>query len=197
MTLENFLKKLIINLIILSSLLSYGIFKSQISQKYIEIKWKNGSKAAQKIMKSDFYYDVLDSWSPFGNDVGNDTYYLYCDWKLKHPTESIRKFIDHQLIDLGYPEFDISITNIDVNQLNQIVNKMHNQYVDLNNIDNMIISLAFTQLFIEGKIQSDVKKWAEAAFSREVLYLDFWENDKERIERKERMNQLLTDLSKG
>jgi uncharacterized protein YfeS len=52
---------------------------------------ENGSEAAKKIMKSNFYYDPLDSWSPFGNDIGNDTYYLYCDWKKEHPNENIKR----------------------------------------------------------------------------------------------------------
>ena len=75
---------------------------------------------------------------------------------------------------------------------------MPNQYVELNAIDSSIISLAFAQLFLEGKIEPIVREWAEAAFSRELMYLDFWDNDKERMkEREERMNQLLIDLRKS
>ena len=49
--------------------LSFGIFKGQQPEKYIEIKWENGSRKAKEIMVSSFYYDPLDAWSPFGNDI--------------------------------------------------------------------------------------------------------------------------------
>lgn len=65
----------------------------------------------------------------------------------------------------------------------------------------MIISLAFSQLFLEGRIEPEVKIWAEAALSRKTAYLDFWgkekEEMKERKQRAERMNQLLNDLRKA
>jgi len=179
----------------------FGIYKGQASPKYLEIAWKNGSDTAKKIMTSEFYYDPLDAWSPFGNDIGSDTYYLYSDWKKEHPKKDIKKFIDSQLSDFGYLGFDISMDGKDSERLTRIVRTMRNEYIDLNMIDNMIISLAFSQLFLEGKIDPEVKLWAEAAFSRETVYLDFWGDEKgevkERKERAERMNQLLNDLRKA
>lgn len=195
------MRKLLNTLTIFSCLLCYNLCTAQSSPKYIEIEWKNGSDAAKKIMKSDFYYDPLDAWSPFGNDIGNDTYFIYCDWKREHPNENVKKFIEEELINSGYLEFDLYLDGKDPEKLRNIVNTMLNKYIDLNAIDNMIISLAFTQLFLEGRIEPEVKKWAEAAFSREAVYLDFWGNGKEemkeRKEREERMNQLLSDLRKG
>ncbi|RKO70762.1 hypothetical protein D7322_15960 [Sphingobacterium puteale] len=72
---------------------------------------------------------------------------------------------------------------------------MANPYIDINAINNSIISLAFSQLFREGRIEPEVKKWAEAAISREAVFLDFWEEDQ--ALRKERVNQLLNDLRKA
>lgn len=166
-----------------------------------EIEWKNGSIAAKQIMKSDFYYDALDAWSPFGSDTGSDTYYLYCDWRKKNPNENVRKFLDEELISFEYPGFDIYLDGSNTERLKTIVSTMRNNYVDLNYIDEIVISLAFSQLFLEGRIEPEVKKWAEAAFSREAVFLDFWgdgEDDlKERKDREQRMNQLLNDLRKG
>lgn len=186
---------------ILFCFIIFGIYKGQASPKYLEIEWKNGSEAAKKIMTSEFYYDPLDAWSPFRNDIGSDTYYLYSDWKKEHPKKDIKKFIDSQLSDFGYLGFDISMDGKDSERLTRIVRTMRNEYIDLNMIDNMIISLAFSQLFLEGKIDPEVKLWAEAAFGRETVYLDFWGDEKgevkERKERAERMNQLLNDLRKA
>ncbi|WPO84596.1 hypothetical protein SD427_18890 (plasmid) [Chryseobacterium sp. JJR-5R] len=175
-----------------------GKVNSQVSSKCKEIEWKNGSEAAKKIMKSNFYYDALDSWSPFGSDMGHDAYYSYCHWKKEHLNKDIRKFMESELIDLGYPGFDLALTSNDSEKLKEIVNSMPNQYVELNAINNTVISLAFAQLFLEGKVDPKVKEWAEAAFSRESMYLEFWDSDKERMkEREERMIQLLNDLRKS
>ena len=152
-------------------------------------------------MKSDFYYDALDAWSPFGSDTGSDTYYLYCEWRKENPKESVRKFLDGELISFEYPGFDIYLDGSNTERLKTIVSTMRNNYVDLNYIDELVISLAFSQLFLEGRIEPEVKKWAEAAFSREAAFLVFWgdgkDDLKERKEREQRMNQLLTDLRKG
>lgn len=185
-------------LAIATSIFFHGFCKAQDSPKYKEIEWKNGSEAAKKIMVSSFYYDPLDAWSPFGNDTGSDIYYLYSDWKHDHPNRDVKEFINEELVSSGYPGFDIYMDGNDPERLKRIVSTMLNQYIDLNAINNKIISLAFTQLFLEGKIEPEVKKWAEAAFSRELVYLDFWNGEKgEKEEREKRMSQLLADLLKG
>lgn len=192
------MKKFVNTLSIIFCFIFFESFKAQNSIKYLEIEWENGSEAAKKIMKSNFYYDPLDSWSPFGNDIGNDTYYLYCDWKREHPNENIKKFMEEELVSSGYSGFDVYLDGKDTEKLKKIVDTMLNKYIDLNAINNMVISLAFTQLFLEGHIEPEVKKWAEAAFSREMVYLDFWNGkDGEMEERKVRINQLLDDLRKG
>ncbi|MBT2559828.1 hypothetical protein J7E50_18055 [Pedobacter sp. ISL-68] len=192
------MRKLIHILIIATCMFSFKICSGQDSPKYKEIEWKNGSEAAKKIMVSSFYYDPLDAWSPFGNDTGSDIYYLYSDWKNDHPNRNVREFLNEELVSSGYPWFDIYMDGKDPERLKRLVSTMTNQYIDLGRIDDKIISLAFTQLFLEGKIEPEVKKWAEAAFSREKIYLDFWNGEEgEKVEREKRMNQLLADLLKG
>lgn len=188
--------KIIKMIAIVICIVSFVKYKSQSFQEYKLLEWKNGSEAAKKIMVSQFYYDPSDAWSPFGNDTGSDTYYLYCDWKKTHSNENTKKFLDDELSSLGFPSFDISMDGKNPENLKKFVNDaMPHQYISLNAINNMIISLAFSQLFLEGRIEPEVKKWAEAAFSRESVYLDFWGDEKK--ERKERMNQMLNDLRKG
>lgn len=69
---KNFLK---IGIILIGSM-SFQDCQGQTSEKCLEIERKIGSNTAKKVMISDFYYDPLDAWSPFGNDVGSDTYYI-------------------------------------------------------------------------------------------------------------------------
>lgn len=175
-----------------------GFCQAQSNLKHIAIEQQNGSDEARKIMVSDFYYDILDNWSPFGNDTGNDTYHLYIDWRAKYSFEKVRSFVNEQLIDFGYANFDLSVDGSEKTKLTRIVDEMHNKYIDLNAIDNMLISLAFTQLFLEGHIQSEVKVWAEAAISREVIFLDFWSDKENEIkDRKNRLDQMLNDILKA
>ncbi len=194
------MKKLFSSLFFLNAIFFSKVY-AQGTPQCPEIEWKNGSAAAKLIMKSDFYYDALDAWSPFGSDTGSDTYYLYCDWKKKNPNENVRKFLDEELISFEYPGFDIYLDGTNAERLKTIVSTMRNNYVDLNYIDEIVISLAFSQLFLEGRIEPEVKKWAEAAFSREAVFLDFWgegkDDAKKRKEREKRVNQLLNDLHKG
>jgi len=186
------------NTLFIICLFFLSFFYAQSSSKYIELEYINGSENAKEIMKSPFYYDALDNWSPFGSDIGIDTYYLYVDWRSRRRDETVRSFVEQQLRDFGYPQFNILVDGTDVKKLNGIVDQMRDNYVDLNMIDITIISLAFSQLFLEGYIQPEVKIWAEAAFSREQAYLDFWDGEKgEREERKKRMDQMLSDLRKA
>lgn len=75
------------------------------------------------------------------------------------------------------------------------VQKMNNQYFDLNRIDNEIISLAFTQLFLSGKIENEVKELSLKAIKREMLYLDFWDTDSKI--REERLTQMKSAILKS
>ncbi|WP_261511048.1 hypothetical protein [Chryseobacterium paludis] len=46
-------------------------------------------------------------------------------------------------------------------KLKRIVSTMVNQYIDLASINDKIIALAFSQLFLEGSIDPEVKKWVK------------------------------------
>ncbi|RMZ58049.1 hypothetical protein D1632_17310 [Chryseobacterium nematophagum] len=117
--------------------------------------------------------------------------YLICG------AQSSQKYIEVEWKN-GSEAANLYMDGNDPEKLKSIVDTMNNKYVDLNTINNKVIALAFSQLFLEGHIESEVKKWAEAASSRELIYLDFWNVEKgEMRERQERIDQLLSDLRKG
>lgn len=161
--------------------------------KHLEITKENASLNAQKIMTDNFYWDMIDEFSPFGNDVGNDTFYIYYDWKKDNPDKNGTDFLSHDLKEINLDDFDLNITEKEMVQQN--VQKMNNQYLDLNRIDNEIISLAFTQLFLDGKIESEVKQLSLKAIEREMHYLDFWDTDSKI--RKERLTQIKSAILKS
>jgi len=168
--------------------------KAQEKSIPMEIKIENANPNAKKIMTNEFYYDIINEFAPFGNDVGNDTFYLYADWKKKNANESAEKFLKQELRELGQQNFDLKLNSKNSKELVLAVDKMPNQYVDINWIDNIIISLAFSQLFQEGKIEEEIKKLAKIAIDREIFFADFWgENAKDRTKY---LNEMLIDLNK-
>ncbi|WP_312074871.1 hypothetical protein [Chryseobacterium sp.] len=160
---------------------------------YLEITKENASPNAQKIMTENFYWDMIDEFSPFGNDTGNDTFYIYYDWKKTNLNKNGTDFLNYDSKEFNPYNFDLNIKDKEL--VKKHVEKMTNQYVDLNRIDNEIISLAFTQLFLSGKIESEVKELSLKAIEREMLYLDFWDTDSKI--REERLRQMKSDILKS
>lgn len=78
--------------------------------EYLEIKKENASLDAQKIMSDNFYWDIIDEFSPFGNDVGNDTFYIYYDWKKGNPNKNGTDFLNYDLKEINLDNFDLNIT---------------------------------------------------------------------------------------
>ncbi|TXF79223.1 hypothetical protein [Chryseobacterium sp.] len=158
----------------------------------IEIKKENANPAAQKIMSDEFFYDVVDEFAPFGNDVGNDTFYTFIEWKNKNETKKATEFLTGNLAEMGLSDFNLNADAKDPRQLLLNVDKMPNKYDDINSIDNTVISLAFTQLFIGGNIDPEIKHLAKIAIEREVLFADVWEeNSKMRLEKLAKLTDAL------
>lgn len=145
----------------------------------IAIKKENASLAAQKIMDQSFYFDTIDEFTPFGNFIGGDTFYSYCEWRNQNPNTNVKKFVVENMWELGIFNFDLSLNSESKQDLNLAIEALPNKYVDLNHIDNLIISVAFTQLFLDGSIDENVRDFAKNAISRELVYIDFWEEDSE------------------
>ena len=85
------------------------------------------------------------------------------------------------------------------NDLNKFISEVEgiiskkNKYFDIYSIDNTVISLAFSQLFLTGNIEPEIKKLAKIAIEREILFADVWEeNSKTRIEK---LNKLTKSLN--
>ncbi|WP_343658007.1 hypothetical protein [Chryseobacterium sp.] len=68
------MSNLFVRSIFILDLLFCCLFSAQVSSKYIELEWKNGSEEAKKIMVSSSYYDTIQNWSPFSNDISNRIY---------------------------------------------------------------------------------------------------------------------------
>ncbi|KPE49094.1 hypothetical protein [Chryseobacterium indologenes] len=188
------MRKILFTFIVLSILQSCN--RKEKPLKYVEIKKEYGANKAQQIMAEKFYYSVIDEFAPFGNDMGNDTFYLYSDWIQENSDKNALLFLQENLKDLGnaYASFDLRTDAKNRNYLIQEVSRLPDQYVALNRIDSIIIALAFTQLFLEGKIDKGINILAQIAIDRELAFVEFWKEDGK--ERSDKLNIMLSDLKK-
>ena len=185
--------KIVLQILFLVFILSSYQSKGQEILLNMEINLKNANPTAQKIMSEDFFYDVTDEFAPFGSDVGNDTFYLYIDWKNKNETKKAIEFLNENLAEINLSKFNLNTDTKNPKKLISTVDKMPNKYYDINYIDNTVISLAFSQLFLSGNIDAEIKKLAKIAIEREILFAEVWEeNSKTRIEK---LNKLAKSLN--
>lgn len=116
----------------------------------------------------EFYYDVTDEFSPFGNDDGADTLFRLEEWYKEKKTEGnivkwMYKFID----EAGYIYGSESASQItDFKTMLEIEDEDPNFFIFL---DKVIIATAFGQIKIAGKIDAKLKKNAISALDRELL----------------------------
>jgi uncharacterized protein YfeS len=112
---------------------------------------------------ADFYYDLADEFSPFGNDAGADTLFNLEDWyKERRAGEKAVTFIKQQI---GTWDIDIDYWAItDAAQLDIIE---HDSQLLYSEIDKIIIAVAFGQFKIAGKSDKAMASVAEAAFFRQ------------------------------
>lgn len=147
---------------------------------------------AKKLMTDSFFFNVIEETAPFGSDDGSGTYASFHIWRKDHPFESLTTFLEYHLNDWGYPKFDINETDFEKLKTYLKQDEMNIRY--MTGIDQAIVATAFGQLYLEGKIDNDIKELAVISINRELLpgILRLW-RDYENT-RKENLNKLLVVL---
>nr|WP_321227801.1 hypothetical protein [uncultured Psychroserpens sp.] len=144
-----------------------------------------------KSMNSDFYYDCMDEFSPFGNDDGADLLYNLEDWYRENKLiRNILKWMFNQIDEMGFEFKSKSCAQLlDLKVINEIQEK--DEYLILS-MDNSIIATGFGQIKITGKIDTKLKAVTLTALDRQLLINKDDEDSKDYISRIEKMK---TDLS--
>lgn len=148
---------------------------------------------AKNLMTDSFFFSVIEETAPFGSDDGSDTYASFQDWRKNHLNESLITFLKNHIDSWGYPEFDIN--EIELEKLRPYLkqDKMSIQY--MTGIDQAIVASAFGQLYLEGRIDNDIKDLAIISINRELLpdILKLWGNYENT--RRINLNKLLSVLT--
>ncbi|GAA4319284.1 hypothetical protein [Flaviaesturariibacter amylovorans] len=130
-----------------------------------EIALANAHPTAQKLMKDEFFYSVVDDSAPFGNDDGWDVLYSLKEWLPDNEGTSKKEFIDSKLSEWDYPAFNYLTT--DIEDAKAFVRSSEIGLRLLMGIDQAIIATAFGQLYLEGKIDEDLSAFAETVINRQ------------------------------
>lgn len=130
---------------------------------------------AQRLMKDEFFFSVIEETAPFGSDDGADAYAGFKDWRPMHRSESPVRFLQYQFERWEYPLFDFHETSFE--KLKPYLEESFTGMRLMRGIDAAIVATAFGQLYLEGTIGSDIKELAKLSVKRELLseVLKTWE----------------------
>ena len=147
----------------------------------------NASARAVELMKDDFYWTCIDDNSPFGNDNGSDALTHYRRWRKANPFGNTTSFLESLCESFQAPLSQWEM--IYPNSINTFLD-MHKLYV-LETADDVLISVAFAQLVLDGKIEPSVRKLAIDAIGKEsdanVIKKRGWVDPRARSERLAKM----------
>lgn len=148
---------------------------------------KDAHPNAAALMADSFYWSNSDENSPFGNDNGADTLSRFRKWIPQHQDEKPEVFIKEVCESFQAPFREWN--EINPSDLNTILD-WKKSYV-MTTGDDIIISVAFAQLVIEGKVDNSLKRLAFIAIGKEeapnTIKSRGWVNP---AERKQRLVQL-------
>lgn len=121
-----------------------------------------------KSMNSNFYYDCMDEFSPFGNDDGADLLYNLEDWyREDQQFPNIVNWMFNHIDEMGFEYQSKGCAEIsDIETLNKI--QKEDEFL-ISTMDNSIIATGFGQIKITGKIDSHLKDITVKALERHLL----------------------------
>ncbi|MFN3404234.1 MAG: hypothetical protein ACK40G_09090 [Cytophagaceae bacterium] len=66
---------------------------------------------AKELFDEDFYWDMEEESSPFGNDDGYEALHGFINWRKKNKNQSPVRYLQHLLASWEYPAFDLRELN--------------------------------------------------------------------------------------
>ena len=145
----------------------------------LDIDWSQYHKNARELLNEPFYWCALDGFGPHGNDTGADIFLDYRSLSTKKRRNG-KHFLERLLDRWGIPD----------DQDDELSFTVH---------DNAWIALAFAQIKLMGRVEKDVRELALKALDRQwqlaESYKDEWPHAEERVEKLEKMEELLERLS--
>lgn len=146
---------------------------------------------AAQILTDEFFWDCMDENSPFGNDTGADALKFFREWRAAHTRANPLEFLGKILREV----FEVPDAHWNVVELDQVRALLNDSEYDLSVRDDTVIAVAFGQIVLEGRVETEIKRRALLALQRQslpaVIEHRGWVSPAARIERLERMREVL------
>jgi uncharacterized protein YfeS len=129
---------------------------------------------AKRLMNEEFYWSSIEETAPFGSDDGADTYAGFAEWRQTRKTNNPEEFLMEQIEYWGYPSFDLHETDLEKLKPYLMQSELGSRF--MSGIDAAIVSIAFGQLYLEGRVDSDFKELAMTSIKRQLIpeLLNLW-----------------------
>jgi uncharacterized protein YfeS len=144
---------------------------------------------ARKFLKAEWLYSTADEHAPFGSDDAADAYAAFVVWRKTNPDISPTIFVRELFEKWQFPTFDLNAT--DYTSLKTYIEGNKSGWRYLFGTDAAIIATAFGQLYMEGRVEKDLRQMAITAIKRESTHeiIQSWEE--KRPERQQKLAELL------
>lgn len=73
----------------------------------VDLVKENAHPVARNLLVEDFFWDITEETSPFGNDTGSDASYNYIDWRKSNRNSDVVSFLRREIESFDFPPFDI------------------------------------------------------------------------------------------
>ncbi|MGD1840973.1 MAG: hypothetical protein ACFB0B_08775 [Thermonemataceae bacterium] len=120
------------------------------------------------IVEEAFYYDLMDDFSPFGNDTGADTLMTLSDWiKENSSDEGILPWMFAYIDSFGFKYKSEDVAQLIT--LSEISHILQQDALMIRCMDQAIIATGFGQVKITGRINKQLKEVTQTALERQLL----------------------------
>lgn len=150
---------------------------------------KTAHPAAIKLLQEEFFWDICDENSPFGNDEGADTLAALARY-MKSGESNLLDFLADLFTSWGVANQNLNLTTIE--EL-EAAAQQGDIEMKVNMRDEAIIAAAFGQFLIQGKVDQQLKLLTLNAMKRQQLSTSIrnWTDPVERARRLKLMEEYL------
>jgi uncharacterized protein YfeS len=132
---------------------------------------KDAHERAVELIPDDFFWDVSDDITPYGNQYGDTALTEFRQWRAKNKRKTVDKFIKIVIDDVGEMDpKDYTVKLLDkANIGNLLTNEEYDSKKLFEGLDMAIIASGFAQLVDEGVVDKDSKRYMRIAIERQII----------------------------
>jgi len=119
---------------------------------------------ARAALGDDFFWDIADPCSPFGDETGREVLEAFRDFRVEEPRGNPLTLLGELLT-----RWEVADTSWDTTDEAEVQAVGADDELGLLVRDEAILALAFAQIIVEGKVEPEVRRRALIALTRQSL----------------------------